>query len=170
MFPTHRQSLWQWLRLVRHVFSVPRQRSPEGHGHALLHLLRNHQDKPPPRHNGMSLSQDWARLHSNYIPVWQLGCDRGLIVITSYPLFTHSKSILLATCICYSDNIMLYRVAKKKTDFALINSSSAARQKGLSSCVHQKHAFRDHHNRICIVWMPLKNRILNVTGWKFTVL
>ena len=47
-------------------------------------------------------------------------------------------------------------------------NSSAARQKGLSSCVHQKHAFRD--NRICSVWMPLKNRILNVTGWKFTVL
>ena len=47
-------------------------------------------------------------------------------------------------------------------------TSSAARQKGLSSCVHQKHAFRD--NRICSVWMPLKNRILNVTGWKFTVL
>ena len=46
--------------------------------------------------------------------------------------------------------------------------SSAARQKGLSSCVHQKHAFRD--NCICSVWMPLKNRILNVTGWKFTVL
>ena len=47
-------------------------------------------------------------------------------------------------------------------------SPSGARQKGLSSCVHQKHAFRD--NRICSVWMPIKNRIVNVTGWKFTVL
>ena len=28
--------------------------------------------------------------------------------------------------------------------------------------------FRDNH--ICSVWMPLKNRILNVTGWKFTIL
>ena len=48
------------------------------------------------------------------------------------------------------------------------NNLSAARQKGLSSCVHQKHASRD--NRICNVWMSLKNRILNVTGWKFTLL
>ena len=46
--------------------------------------------------------------------------------------------------------------------------ASAARRRALGSCVHQKHAFRD--NRICSVWMPLKNRILNVTGWKFTVL
>ena len=32
---------------------------------------------------------------------------------------------------------------------SLIMNASAARQKGLSSCVHQKHAFRD--NRICSV-------------------
>ena len=64
--------------------------------------------------------------------------------------------------------ILLYKFNNMHLNTLWMNISPAARQKGLSNCVHQKHAFRD--NRICSVWMPLKNRILNVTGWKFTVL
>ena len=47
------------------------------------------------------------------------------------------------------DNMEMEPNVRSSLIVFIANDSSAARQKGLSSCVHQKHAFRD--NRVCSV-------------------
>ena len=58
--------------------------------------------------------------------------------ITPVGISSHSVSVINSFVVTSSSALTAKHYA-----------SSAARQKGLSSCVHQKHAFRD--NRICSV-------------------